>query len=545
MERIPGYILIILILLANTGHGETQKFQVKHLSAENVYLDGGSRKGLAVGDRLAIFRKTDFVAEIEIISVAENFAAGKIVKKSKPIQTGYTAVLIREKEKTTAIQSTSAERSNATTQDSGLSQPQPALQNKTVYQRPARNAADISGSASLQFYHFNDNGPANLDFTQPTFRINFKARNLWGRQYNLRIKTRSRYNQRTRSYNANVPESEWRNRIYEFSFSYDNPAAPVNFRAGRIITNFISGVGYIDGAMLQVNTTRIFRVGIFGGFQPQWQYSRFQTSITKYGAFLNITSGEYSGLRYEGTLAAAAAYHSSTVSREFFYIRNSIGSAGKWQLFQSAEIDINRNWRREKAGESVSLSNLFVSGYYLFSPSLRAGLSFDDRKNYWTYETKSLSDSLYDTFFRRGLRGNVSIRLPRHFTIFANAGYRNREGDTESTYTYSGGLNKTNFLIRGLYFNLRGSGFSNLTTNGYNFTVRLGKYFRSGHSISASYGNYYYDFKTTLRQINNRWLRVYGQIQFLRQFFLSLQYDAGLSGDIRGNKIFGEIGYRF
>jgi hypothetical protein len=126
-----------------------------------------------------------------------------------------------------------------------------------------------------------------------------------------------------------------------------------------------------------------------------------------------------------------------------------------------------------------------------------------------------------------------------------NLGYRNREGESESTYSYAASLNKTNFLIKGIFWSLHAAGFSSPLSDGYNFSGRFGKYFGSGNSLSITYGNYFYDFNATKSQVDNRWLRCNAQIQFSRRTFFFAQYETGLSGDIKGNRIIAEIGYRF
>ncbi|NIR65954.1 MAG: hypothetical protein GWN00_26100, partial [Aliifodinibius sp.] len=178
----------------------------------------------------------------------------------------------------------------------------------------------------------------------------------------------------------------------------------------------------------------------------------------------------------------------STVSREFFYIRNSFSKERRLFLYQSAEIDLNRDWRKELAGETLSFSNLFFSARYRFNRWLTTGITLDNRKNYWTYEVRTISEELFDNSFRRGLRGTVSLRLPGHYFIYGNAGIRKLETNSESTYSYTGGLRKANFLVNRLSIGLNYAGFSNQFTDGYTATFRIGKSFRHGERIDLSIG---------------------------------------------------------
>jgi hypothetical protein len=534
--QIIFYLLIIFSPLF--GQSDPQVFRVGYVSAENVYLESGKSSGLNLGDQLVIKDDDKIIAEIEIIYISENSASCKILKQNASIVPGISALLTK---KSAAAQTSEvARQASAGTSISNAPAPKTF---RTI--KSKEKTTRVRGTISAQMYHFDHKGPGNLDFTQPSFRFRLKAENLWDRNFFLTINSRARYNQRNRSYNLNIPETEWRNRIYELSLSYENDNAPINFKIGRIISNFISGVGYIDGAQIQLNLSPQFRAGILGGFQPEWQYSKFQSSLQKYGGYLNFFTGDYQSVRFESTLAAVGIYHSSTISREFLYLQTNLRSSYHWQIYQSAEIDINRKWREEKTGKSIALSNFYISAFYQVSDPVKLGLSYDNRKNYWSYEVMSMPDSLFDDNLRRGIRGYITLRLPARFSVYSNLGYRKREGDSESTHSFSVGLNKSNLIIRGIFINLLGAGFSNPVSDGNNYSARLGKYFAGGSSLSVTYGNYYYKFSSTDTKVNNRWLRFNGQFQVYRRFFLSAEYEAGLSGDTEGDKFFGEIGYRF
>lgn len=535
-------LMLSALSAALLGQEPGSVFKVKYISAEHVYIDGGTAQGLAVGDKLIARNADGVVADLEVIFVSENSASCKILKKEGEIQAG-NLVSVYEKSRTPVEEK--EEEPPVFVEQEPQTEPESTTAGSIPSSRSGGTTTKISGSVSAQIYHYDDLSERDLDFTQPTLRLNFRAKNLWGKDYHFAIRTRARYNQRTRSYNNNIPQEEWRNRIYEFSFSYDNEDALFNFKTGRIISNHLSGVGYIDGLMVQQNVSHALRYGVFVGTQPEWQYSDFQTSLQKYGGYVNFRHGDFRGFRYDGTVAAAGAYHSGTVSREFLYIRNTISNSSGWHFYQSAEIDINREWRKEKTGKDIALSNLFLSARYRFSRSVNVGLSYDNRKNYWTYETRTLSDSLFDDFLRRGLRGNISVRLPHNYTIFANAGYRSREGDPEPTYSYGGGINKTNFILHRLFVSLNANGFSNPFSDGTNLTAQIEKYFMGANYLSLGYGMYAYKFGSTNMERTNQWLRLNGQFQLIRRVYVSTQYEYGLGEDVEGHRLLAEIGYRF
>ena len=403
----------------------------------------------------------------------------------------------------------------------------------------------IRGNIGIQWYHFEDLKASGLNFNQPSLRLNFKVTKLWNRDYNIRIRFRSRYNERTRRYSNDVPETEWRNRIYEASFSYDNLIKPVNFKFGRIISNTFSGIGYIDGIQLQHNAGKAWRYGIFAGTQPEWQYSELQTSIQKYGLYFNYLTGDYSTRRWESTIALAGAYHGSTVSREFLYLQNSYNYTSRLNIYQNLELDLNRDWRKEKTNESFSISGLYVSTNYKITNSLNMGLSYDNRKNYYTYELRSLADSLFDAAFRHGIRARLNFRILKNMRIYGNFGWRKRQSEGSNTYSYSGGINLSNILAQRINISARYSGFTNYYTDGHNPSIRISKSFRSGHNIGLSYGTYLYTLKANKSDNVNQWFRFNSQFELPLRIYVSGSYEYDWGDDVEGSKILVELGYRF
>jgi hypothetical protein len=297
--------------------------------------------------------------------------------------------------------------------------------------------------------------------------------------------------------------------------------------------------------MLQYNASTNFKLGIFGGAKPQWQYSDFQTSLQKYGLFLNYSQGDYKTLRFESTLAAAGEYHDGTISREFIYFQNRFNDGSKWSIYQSTGIDINRDWRKDISGESVSISSLYLSGRYRFSNSVTAGLSFDNRKNYLTYEIKTIAEDLFDKALRQGLRANISLVLPQQTRFSANFGLRKKEGESETTYSYYTSLSKSNLIIRNLRGSINFSGFSNLYTNGYNPSARLSHYFNAGHSLGLKGGSYFYSLIDGEEKRSNHWAGIDSYFYLFKKVFLMANYEYNWGDDAEGHRILAELGYRF
>ena len=404
--------------------------------------------------------------------------------------------------------------------------------------------ADVHGSVALSWYRFDDLTHSALDYDRPTLRLSLKANGLWGSDYELRVRFRSRYNDRSRAV-GNAPETEWRNRVYEVSLGYNSPDSPFGFQAGRIISRDMGGVGYTDGVMLTHEADESWRWGVLAGTRPDWETSNFQTDVQKYGVFVGFQRGDRAESRFEATLSAVGEYHNSIVSREFLYLRSSYSHERRFSLYGNVQLDVNRAWREERAGESVTLSALYLRGRLRTSDSVTLGLGYDTRKNFYTHEVRSLPDSLFIDAFRHGARASADARLPGDYRLHADFGVRGVESEDDLTYTYSAEVTKKDLAGSGLRVTVRASGFSGPQALGTSPSLRLSRSFRGGRSVQASYGGYFYGIESTDTDRLNQWLRVGGQAQLPARFYLSASYEYDWGDDAEGHRMLGEVGYRF
>ena len=528
------FLILGLILI---GFSQNEKANlitsIKYISAENVYLSTGSASGVQIGNKFTVFRNEKIIGHVEVIYVAKNSASCKIIDNTEPILKNDKAVRTFSSPKEDVVADTTIEKR------------QRKINTFKRSKKISQSFARLSGSASLQWYQFQDSRDSDLSFSQPSLRLNLKARQLWGKNYNFYLKLRSRYTNKASRFSNLSSNEKLNNRIYTLGFEYSDDQSPVNYNVGRIISPKFSGIGYFDGVILQFNLSSKFNFGIFAGAQPQWQYSDFQSSLQKYGFYLNYLKGDYRSLRFESTLAAAGEYHNGTISREFVYIQNRLSNSNDWSFYQGMSLDINRDWRKEISGESVSLSNLYLSGRYKFSKNFTAGISYDNRKNYLTFETKSVIEELFDDAQRQGLRTNVSFTFPQKIRFSANFGLRKKQNESETTYSYYASISKSNLGFINLRGSLNFSGFSNLYTNGYNPSIRLTQYLDAGHSIGLSGGSYLYALNEGNEKRSNHWAGVESYIYLFKSIFLMTNYEYNWGDDSEGHRILAELGYRF
>ncbi len=529
-------IIIIFIPLPINAQNDMPIFKVKYISSEHIYINGGNADGIILGDTLEVYKGDSIYSVIQVEFLSEHSSSCKILAGIGLAKAGLNVRLISFKNETTEPVEPQEDHPPLAVE---------ALSRANIKKDQSKtDPVRIKGRAALQLYVLNDQNSSNLDLIQPTFRFDFHAQNLWGGNYEFKIKSRTRYTDRAKRYNSNVSSSEWRNRMYEVSLNYGVNKNGIGFRMGRVIAGSFSGVGYIDGVMIYDRFSNSLEFGAFAGTQPQWQYGNVQTSLQKYGAYINFKNGHRKNLNFESTMALAAEYHSSDISREFLHFKNRISNGSIWNLYQNLDLDINRGWRKEKSGQAISVSNIFISANVRPHDWLRLGLNFDNRKRYWTYELQTLDEQLFDSRNRRGLRGTLYIKLPRNYNLSSAFGYRAVEKEAESAKSWSANLRKTSFTGLRLFWGARYTVFTGKYNDGSRFAFNAGKYFGAS-SINMEYGQYSYKYSNSNSDRTSQWANISLFLRTFRQIYFSLDNQLNNGDDLNGYRVITEIGYRF
>lgn len=507
------------------------------MSIEYVYLDGGKVDGLRKGDRLMITRGDSLVAILEIRYLSNNSASCLIVEKNGQVFANDVAIISQRGPE----EATSSDTSSTLDSIPPATSSEPAAPAKKT---SARSPTRTSGTVSAQIYSWADQSAYNVDYLQSTLRLNIRARHIGGRSLNLFIRTRGEYDNRSRAYSSASPEEDWTNRIHELSLEFDDAEAPLNFQVGRILPHRLSGAGYIDGGLLERRMSQTLQFGAFAGLRPRWQYQDQAASLSKYGVYLTASGGNYQHTAVEQSLALSGEYHGSIVSRELAYLQGQISVESRWFFSHSAEIDINRGWRKDNAGGTFTLSNLYLNTSFRASRSVTFGINYDNRRSYWSYETRSIADSLFDDQLRSGVRGSINLRLPAGISFNGNTGYRKRAGDPSATTSYSLSINKSELLLRGSTANVRYASFNGPNSDGSNYGVTISQYIHGSNSIELGYSEYRYTSPGDGSTRSNRGWDATAYLNFARHLFLITNWHIDRGDDTRGTGIRGELGYR-
>jgi hypothetical protein len=533
------WLLVSLMVLSVAPAALTaaeRRVAVKYRSSSSVYLDGGTADGLAVGDHLTVLSRGEAVAELEVVYVSEHSASCSVTSEKRPVAPGDVALLPEK-----GAAAPSPEPSVPAT---ALGEPTTPVYSSAAA-APARPVpwARARGGLSLGWYRLWDDTPANFGFEQRNARGDLNLWDIWGRPYQFNLRFRSRQDIRMRPPGFdNIPRNERRDRLYELSVRYQPDQGPIVWEAGRIGSS-PTGIGYLDGVLAAYRPTQQFQAGAFFGNRPDVDGYSPLSKGRKYGGFVRLTSGtRYAPGNYDAQVAAVREFSGSELSREYVSYQGRLASGTRFTSFQWAEVDLNTGWRQALATSSVQLSNLSLSASYRVSPSVQAGLSYDQRRNYWTQELRSLPEILFDKYLHQGFRARLDLFRPDALGVSGSFGVLLEEKDQSRSYSWGLGLRHPRLL--GFFASIDGSGFTNPTTTGYVGSAHVGRALR-GAQMDLSYGVSYYSFKTTTDTRLNQWARLSGRLDLSRRVFLQVDAEYDHGDDVKGPRGLIEIGYRF
>jgi hypothetical protein len=263
-------------------------------------------------------------------------------------------------------------------------------------------------------------------------------------------------------------------------------------------------------------------------------------------------AGRYATGGYDVALAFVHENAEGDVSREYVSLESRFGSGSRWSLFERAELDLNRGWRKDVSGSSLQLSNVSLSGNLRLGTTANAFVSYDGRRNFRYYQNRLVPEDVFDDLLHQGLRAGVNVFRPGGFGATLGAGMSLKEEDPRhpelniaNAYSFNGGVRHANLFGRGLSVGLDASGFSNGYTDGGLVSARIGRRFAAGHLLDLSWGRSLYRIKLDDEQRTTQWLRLVGRVEFTRHFFVvsDLEYDSG--DDLQGPRVFFELGSTF
>jgi hypothetical protein len=347
---------------------------------------------------------------------------------------------------------------------------------------------------------------------------------------------------RSSSLESQIAEDKWIHRLSEAALIFGGGDSSYEVGVGRVLVQHMGGIGYTDGVYALTRLNGRYRAGAVVGTVPDLAGSGFRGDYRRAGLFLSREVGTYESSRLVTTVALSSSSAEGEVDREFIYLQNRYSYQNMLSLYQSVELDYNRDWRMDATGERITFSNLYLTGNANIGSRVSLDASFDARKNVWTHAVIDLPDSLFDTSLRRGVNGGVSLNLPGRVRMRGHMGRRFGEGDLSDIDFVSGSVTRRGLARRGDMLTFRYSRSKTITTTGKQPAVSY--HFPYRHMrLTAGWGGYTYETDTTKN--NSYYYDLGAHANVKRNYFLSGTWRYYFSGPLESVQIVGELGWSF
>lgn len=551
------FVLLLLFPITAQAQSGSAPFSVRYRTADTIYLDSGKAAGVDVGDRLEVLRGGNVIATIEVIFAADRSASAKVLTERQSVQTGDRVRLIGEAAPPLPPET-------APPAEAPELSPSPALSGERPYEstRSRLSRTRVTGAVTLDWESFSNGTDTDTDeersFDRTVGRLNLRVRDIAGTPLQLRLRARSLEVTREGELGGGLLSSESRDRLYEAALIYDEPDGRFAVRAGRLGTSPFIGLGYLDGVLAEARLGAGFAVGGLYGRRPDLEELGFQSTGQKLGAFVRFEPRTevreterdmgllLAGIREEGDLG---------VSREYVTVESRFGSGSRWSFFQHAEVDLNTDWREERADSQTQLSTLSLTALGRLTSRGRLAITYDRFERYFTEEDRLLPEELFDRLWRQGLRVSWQTGRSEGLNVSFQGGLRRRQegiadpvlGLVEARETYSLGLGVHHPRLPGLGLSIGTNvlGFSSESAEGLLVTARAGRRLGGGHEISVSLGGNAY--RTAFEEERTlAWGRAALWLELPLDLFGQAEFEV-LRGDedLQGQRLRLGLGYRF
>lgn len=446
-------------------------FQVKYVSDNSVYLDGGRNAGLDEGMVLHAvhadpgggtteavrFQGQEPLADLRIFSVADSSCAAEIVNPREDLIVGDIAYLDTQSvhAREDKINATESENYPVVVTFSYGDPLDEEIRATAVTQKVAPIQNQMRGRFGLDIGYLSE--PGGISSRQIGLLIDADMSRIGGTHWNFTGYWRGDLtSQNTGNFGGVSPLTlnELLNRTYHLGLYYDNPDAIFTMGVGRLYVPYATSLSTIDGGYFGEHIRPELTVGVFGGSTPDptsWSYAPNQHIA---GTFINYQKGDFDHVRFSDTFGLAMTSIFWRVAREFAFAENTITVGRAFTFYNSLQVDKART-ALGGASYSTGLTQSFST--VRFQP-IRL-LTFDVNHNYLrnlpTFDPALISTGLLDQYLFQGLSGGVRVELPYRIAVSTDIGRSKNNTDTSPSWNQMYGLTFGEIKKTGLQLDLR------------------------------------------------------------------------------------------
>ncbi|HUO52253.1 MAG TPA: hypothetical protein VMT93_07030 [Gemmatimonadaceae bacterium] len=376
---------------------------VSYVSGTTAYVAAGVRDGIYHGSRVVVVRNGAIIAELKVQFLSSHSAACLIASSTTPVNEYDSVRYSKLPPESVTVASASP----------AAGPPQPS----------SLRRLGITGRVGLSYQIVNGTDVAAGKIAQPALDLNVVGVNVGGSKLSFAIDTRTR-----RTYTT-APDGTTSNdqmmRVYQASLSFSDPKTGALVTLGRQYVEALSSVSLFDGLTAEFVKPH-WSYGLFGGTQPDIYNMGYSQQVTQFGGFVQVhqpivfVPGQPLPARWSITLGGIGSYDMGQINREFMFLQ-AFYSSTRLTFFGTQEVDYNRGWKAEVGLPPLTLTSTFITAQLMAADFLSFYGGFDNRRNVLLYTDYSNPETAFDSTYREGVWGGISITPTGFFRIGGDA----------------------------------------------------------------------------------------------------------------------------
>jgi len=420
------------------------KFNVKYVAEGVAYLNAGRGAGLTPGMNLLVRRmvntsagrQSQIVAQLRIVSVAQNSAVAEIHDCAQSLHTGDVAYLSQDDVELAVAQRTLSRSGSGIRGNGFVSSPRDA--------KPPESSADegrIRTRIGVDYSTIHSTGSTPGNTSERGLSVQTDITRIAGTHWNLQGYWRGRLTNTSQPNESTM--QDYLDRTYIMQLYYDNPGSSWVAGFGRLYLPWATGLDTLDGGYIGRRVARGITAGVFLGSTPDvtsWHYSPNQQMA---GSFVNFEGGSYDSFHYSSTTGVGLNMLKWMIDRPFLFAENEVSYKRYVSVYNTLIADAPQGVTTDgvRPGNGISRSYLTVH----LQPQRR--ISFDIYHNFIrdipTTPTQMISTGLVDKLLYQGLSFGVRVEPIRHFQVYSTLGRSDKSGDSRKTLNQMYGVTWT------------------------------------------------------------------------------------------------------
>jgi hypothetical protein len=530
-------------------------YKVKYVAEGAAYLDAGRSSGLSEGMKLQILDKDSstaqaqtndtpgvrVVADLKVISVADNSAVAEISEPTRDVKAGDLAYLSTEDtESLVAQRSLSPTRKYPTVISFTEGDPLEEEARDEVPRLPLPEVNRARGRIGFDYSGIVSHGTFSSTSSNLGMVIRTDVTRIGGSYWNMDGYWRGRFTSNSGASQTTL--QDLMNRTYTLGLTYQNPQSAWVAGVGRLYLPWATSLDTLDGGYIGRRVSDIATVGVFAGSTPDplsWSYAPDQQIS---GMFVNFQGGSFDDVHYSSTSGMGLQLLKWKINRPFAFFENGFYYKRLFSIYNALQADkpaSNPAVTSPGSGIARSFTTLRIQPF--------DRLEFDVNHTYFrdvpNFDPQLIGTGLLDKYLFQGFSAGPRVEVMKDIWVYATLGKSNRSGETKSSLNQLYGVTFNDLPFR-FHADIRYSRFNSSFGDGDYKAISISRNFRESFRWEVLVGQQSYS-STLATSDRSKFVNANIEAPLGPHYFVQGGWTVNRGGTLDYDQWFTTFGYRF